>query len=91
MQLYRVRVNEAEQAAADQTRQVASTAQRKECCRSSRIMPFSYLSLFDGIGAATEAWEPLGWECVGVAEIEAFPIAVGERIQRIEALARVLS
>ena len=35
-----------------------------------------YLSLFSGIEAATVAWEPLGWECVGVAEIEQFPCAV---------------
>ena len=28
-----------------------------------------YLSLFSGIEAATVAWEPLGWECVGVSEI----------------------
>lgn len=35
-----------------------------------------FLSLFDGIGAATTAWTPLGWECVGVSEVEPFPIAV---------------
>ena len=35
-----------------------------------------YLSLFSGIEAASVAWEPLGWECVGVAEIEPFPVAV---------------
>jgi len=35
-----------------------------------------YLSLFSGIEAATVAWEPLGWECAGVAEIEPFPCAV---------------
>lgn len=35
-----------------------------------------YLSLFSGIEAASVAWEPLGWECVGVAEIEPFPCAV---------------
>ena len=35
-----------------------------------------YLSLFSGIEAATEAWAPLGWECVGVAEIEGFPCSV---------------
>lgn len=28
-----------------------------------------YLSLFSGIEAATQAWHPLGWECVGVSEI----------------------
>lgn len=35
-----------------------------------------YLSLFSGIEAATQAWEPLGWECVGFAEIEPFPCAL---------------
>ena len=35
-----------------------------------------YLSLFSGIEAATQAWHPLGWECVGVSEIEPFPCAV---------------
>lgn len=35
-----------------------------------------YLSLFSGIEAATVAWEPLGWECVGVAEVEPFPSAL---------------
>lgn len=34
----------------------------------------NYLSLFSGIEAASEAWkEPLGWTCVGVAEIEPYP------------------
>lgn len=28
-----------------------------------------YLSLFSGIESASAAWEPLGWECVGVSEI----------------------
>ena len=32
-----------------------------------------YLSLFSGIEAASAAWQDLGWECVGVSEIEAFP------------------
>lgn len=35
-----------------------------------------FLSLFSGIEAASQAWNPLGWECVGVAEIEPFPCAV---------------
>lgn len=35
-----------------------------------------FLSLFSGIEAASCAWVPLGWECVGVAEIEKFPSAV---------------
>ncbi|MFM2287560.1 MAG: hypothetical protein RL684_703 [Pseudomonadota bacterium] len=33
----------------------------------------NFLSLFSGIEAASEAWVPLGWTCVGVAEIEPFP------------------
>jgi len=37
-----------------------------------------YLSLFSGIEAATQAWAPLGWECVAVSEIEPFPCAVLE-------------
>lgn len=35
-----------------------------------------FLSLFSGIEAASVAWEPLGWECVGFSEIEPFPCAV---------------
>lgn len=35
-----------------------------------------FLSLFSGIEAASAAWKPLGWECVGVAEIDPFPCAV---------------
>lgn len=35
-----------------------------------------YLSLFSGIEAASAAWNPLGWEPVGFAEIEPFPSAV---------------
>lgn len=35
-----------------------------------------FLSLFSGIEAASAAWVPLGWECVGVAEIDPFPCAV---------------
>lgn len=35
-----------------------------------------YMSLFSGIEAATIAWKPLGWQCVGVAEIDPFPCAV---------------
>lgn len=38
--------------------------------------PIRYLSLFSGIEAATVAWAPLGWVCVGVAEIENFPLRV---------------
>ena len=35
-----------------------------------------FLSLFSGIEAASVAWNPLGWACVAVAEIEPFPCAV---------------
>lgn len=37
-----------------------------------------YLSLFSGIEAATQAWKPMGWECIAVSEIEPFPCAVLE-------------
>lgn len=36
----------------------------------------NYLSLFSGIEAATEAWGPLGWKCVGVSEIEPYPCSL---------------
>ena len=36
----------------------------------------TYLSLFSGIEAASAAWVPMGWRCVGLAEIEPFPCAV---------------
>lgn len=35
-----------------------------------------FLSLFSGIEAATQAWEPFGWEPAAFAEIEPFPAAV---------------
>lgn len=35
-----------------------------------------FLSLFSGIEAASCAWVPLGWECVGVSEIEPFPCSL---------------
>ena len=35
-----------------------------------------YLSLFSGIEAASVAWQPLDWECVGVAEIDPFACEV---------------
>lgn len=38
-----------------------------------------YLSVCSGIEAATQAWHPLGWQCAGVSEIEAFPRAVLEQ------------
>ncbi|MGO1073589.1 DNA cytosine methyltransferase [Lysobacter sp. CA199] len=34
-----------------------------------------YLSLFSGMEAAQLAWGPLGWDCVGVAEIDPAPCA----------------
>jgi DNA (cytosine-5)-methyltransferase 1 len=34
------------------------------------------LSLFSGIEAASAAWLPIGWECVGFAEVEPFPCSV---------------
>lgn len=39
-------------------------------------MTLRYLSLFSGIEAASEAWHPLGWTCVGVSEIEPFPCSL---------------
>jgi DNA (cytosine-5)-methyltransferase 1 len=42
----------------------------------SGAKPFRFLSLFSGIEATSVAWKPLGWECVGVAEIEPFPCAL---------------
>lgn len=39
-------------------------------------MTLRYLSIFSGIEAASVAWKPLDWECVGVAEIEPFANAV---------------
>lgn len=35
-----------------------------------------FLSLFSGIEAASVAWEPLGWECMAVSEIDPFACAV---------------
>lgn len=43
-----------------------------------------FLSVCSGIEAASCAWEPLGWRCAGLSEIEAFPRAVLE--QRLGAL-----
>ena len=39
-------------------------------------MAITYLSLFSGIEAATVAWKPLGWKCIGVCENDVFPAAV---------------
>ncbi|KXU33910.1 hypothetical protein AXE65_08080 [Ventosimonas gracilis] len=36
----------------------------------------NYLSLFSSIEAASQAWQPLGWQPVAFAEIEPFPCAV---------------
>ena len=36
----------------------------------------NYLSVCSGIEAASVAWHSLGWNCVGVSEIEPFPSAV---------------
>jgi len=35
-----------------------------------------YLSLFSGIEAVSQAWQPLGWQPVAFAEVEPFPCAV---------------
>jgi DNA (cytosine-5)-methyltransferase 1 len=35
-----------------------------------------FLSVCSGIEAASVAWHPLGWQCIGVAEIEPFPAFV---------------
>jgi DNA (cytosine-5)-methyltransferase 1 len=35
----------------------------------------TFFSVCSGIEAASVAWTPLGWKCVGVAEIEKFPSA----------------
>jgi DNA (cytosine-5)-methyltransferase 1 len=35
-----------------------------------------YLSLFSGIEAASVAWKPLGWECVGFSEIDKFACSI---------------
>ena len=39
-------------------------------------MKLRFLSLFSGIEAASVAFAPLGWECVGFSEIEPFPCSV---------------
>lgn len=39
-------------------------------------MKVKYGSVCSGVEAATLAWEPLGWECQFVAEVEPFPCAV---------------
>lgn len=39
-------------------------------------MSLRFVSLFAGIEAASAAWEPLGWHCVGVSEIDPLGCAV---------------
>ena len=38
--------------------------------------PLRFLSVCSGIEAASVAWHQLGWQCIGVAEIEPFPAFV---------------
>lgn len=38
-----------------------------------------FLSVCSGIDAASVAWNPLGWQCAGLSEIEKFPRAVVEQ------------
>ncbi|MGV8955296.1 MAG: DNA cytosine methyltransferase [Cypionkella sp.] len=38
--------------------------------------PITFFSVCSGIEAASVAWTPLGWQCVGVSEIEKFPSGV---------------
>ena len=46
-----------------------------------------YLSLFSGIEAATVGWHHLGWECVGVSEIDPFACEVlKQRLPNIQNL-----
>lgn len=35
-----------------------------------------YASVCDGIGAAHQAWQPLGWECAWTSEVDAYPADV---------------
>lgn len=35
-----------------------------------------YASVCDGIGAAHQAWQPLGWECAWTSEVDAYPAEV---------------
>lgn len=43
---------------------------------ATKAAPLHYLSVCSGIGAATQAWHPLGWQPVAFSEIEPFPSAV---------------
>ena len=42
-------------------------------------MALVYSSLCDGIGAAHVAWQPLGWRCAFVSEVDPFANAVVEK------------
>lgn len=42
----------------------------------ARLTPLRYISLFSGIEAASVAWEPLGFNPVCFAEVDAFPSTV---------------
>lgn len=42
-------------------------------------------SLFSGIEAASVAWQPLGWRCAWVAEIDPFASALYGEARRIDA------
>lgn len=50
-----------------------------------------YASVFDGIGAAHVAWQPLGWSCSWTAEIDKFPAAVVEQRWGFDNLGDVLN
>lgn len=53
--------------------------------------PIRYLSLFSGMEAAHLAWAPLGWECVGVAEIEPAACALlAHRVPHVPNLGSVI-
>ena len=54
-------------------------------------MTLTYASLFDGIGAAHVAWQPMGWQCAWTAEIDAFPSAVVEQRWGFDNLGDVLA
>ena len=49
----------------------------------------NYISLCDGIGAAHVAWQPLGWQCLGVSEINPFCNRVIEHHWGFENLGRM--
>lgn len=45
-------------------------------CPANDNDSITFFSVCSGIEAASVAWTPLGWRCVGVSEIEKFPSAV---------------